>query len=179
MARDWQIDGLTASLAAVVYALTFYLTYMLSGFSVFLVTHFEYVPSLERLHNATLPTLVQSYAISGIAAMLFLFRPAMAAAGAPKITAKKRASKKFRADTATFTETLAHNLGLGETGLSHRAEVLGKRAAVLVLGTLANTFVRVYGTVHGTDPVGSLGYSGLWAASNFLVAVAYSFLGQE
>lgn len=178
VARDWQIDLLTAALAAVVYAMTFYLTYLLSDFSVFLVTHFDYIPSFERLHNSTLMTLLQSYMFNGIAAMLFMFRPAMAAVGAPKMT-KKLKTRKFKPETASLMETIAYNLGMSEAGPSHRAEVLGKRALVLVAGTLANTFVRVFGTVAGTDVVGSLGYGGLWAAANLLVAVAYGFLGQE
>ena len=112
--------------------------------------------------------------------MVFLFRPSMAAAGPAKTVTRRRSGpKKFKAETATLAETVAYNLGWGEAGLSHRAEVLAKRAGVLIVGTLANTFVRVFGTVEGTDVVGSLGYAGLWAAANGLVAVAYGILGQE
>lgn len=171
---------MTAALAAVVYAVTFYLTYLLGDFSVFLVAHFDYIPTFERMHSATVYTLLQLFTVNGIAAMLFMFRPTMAASGPPKTMTRRRSNpKKFKPETATLSETLAHNLGWAEAGLSHRAEVLTKRAGLLILGTLANTFMRVFGTVDGTDVVGSLGYGGLWAAANGLVAVAYGILGQE
>lgn len=180
VARDWQIDVLTAALAAVVYAVTFYLTFLVGGFSVFLVTHFDYIPTFERMHSYTVMTLLQIFAANGVAAMYFLFRPAMAAAGPPKTVTRRRSnSKRFKAETATLAETLAYNLGWGEAGPSHRAEVLAKRAGLLIIGTIANTFVRVFGTVDGTDIVGSMGYAALWAAANALVAVAFGILGQE
>ena len=113
--------------------------------------------------------------------MFFLFRPTLAAAGKPSLIetkAKGRRSKKFNAETATLGETFAHNLGL-EKQPSHRAQVLIKRSLVLILCTVANTFVRVFGTIEGTDIFGSLGYAGLWASAHAFVGVVYAWLGNE
>lgn len=87
--------------------------------------------------------------------------------------------KKFNAETATLAETFAYNLGYGETGFTRRAVVLVKRTAVVALCVFVNTVVRVFGTVDGTDIGGSMGYAGLWAVANVLVAVAYGLLSDE
>ena len=181
VARDWQIDALTAVLAATIYAVTFFLTYFFN-LGTFLIIHFERIPSLERAHDASIPQLMQVFAVSGICAMLFLFRPAVAAAGRAALTepkARPRRAKRFNPETATLGETFAHNLGYGESGLSPRAQVLVTRTAVLAVGTLTNAFVRVFGTVQGTDVVGSLGYAGLWTAAHVGVGVAYAWLSNE
>lgn len=172
--------GLTTVLAASVYAVFFSLLYYFD-LGIFLIRHFENIPSLETAHESNLPKMVLLFLGSGFAAMLFMFRPTLAAAGKPSLTeakAKGRRAKKFNAETATLGETLAHNLGI-ERHLSHRAEVLISRTGVLIICTVANTFVRVFGTVDGTDIVGSLGYAGLWAVANALVGVVYAWLGNE
>lgn len=179
IALDWQVSLLTAGLAACLYSTIWYFTYLFSDLSVFLITHFESIPTLERLHASTIPALLQLFAGNGVAAMLFMFRPAMAASGPPKtVTRRRSGSKKFKAETATLAETLTYNIW-GEAGPSHRGEVLAKRAGVLMLMTMVNTFIRVFGTVDGTDVVGSLGYAALWTSAQGIVAVGYSILGQE
>ena len=180
LATDWQIMVLTAGLAATLYAVTFYLSYY-ANLSVFLIVHFDGLPTLVA-RDSSIPQLVQLFVITGVAAMVFLFRPTIAAAGRPGLTEPKprsRRAKKFNPETATLGETFAYNLGYGETGWSRRAQVLAKRTAVLVACTFANTFVRVFGTVEGTDIVGTLGYAGLWAGANVIVGVAYALLSQE
>ena len=180
LATDWQIMILTALLAASVYASTFYLSYY-ANLGVFLITHFDDIPSMEA-HDSTIPKLVQLFLATGVSAMVFLFRPTIAAAGRAGLTEPKprtRRAKKFNPETATLGETFAYNLGYGESGWSHRAEVLAKRTLVLSACTFANTFVRVYGTVEGTDIVGTLGYAGLWAGVNIVVGVAFGLLSHE
>ena len=179
IAIDWQIMMLTAGLAATLYAVTFYLSYY-ANLSVFLITHFNDIPSMQA-RDSSIPQLVQLFVTTGVAAMVFLFRPTVAATGRASLTEPKRSRrpKKFNPETATLGETFAYNLGYGETGWSNRAQVLAKRTAVLAVCTLANTFVRVFGTVEGTDVVGTLGYAGLWAGANVLVGIAYALLGQE
>jgi hypothetical protein len=180
---DWQIMLLTAGLGSTVYAITFYLSYF-ANLGVFLITHFENMSTMSA-HDSTIPQLLQLFAATGFAAMLFLFRPTIAAAGAMALReAKSRAGsrgkpKKFNPETATLGETFAYNLGYGESGWSHRAEVLVKRTAVLALSTFVNTVVRVYGTVEGTDVGGAAGYASLWAGANVLVGVAYGMLSNE
>lgn len=179
LSNDWQIMALTTVLAASVYAVTFSLLYYFD-LGVFLVRHFDNIPSLETAHESNLAWMVSLFIGNGAAAMYFVFRPTLAAAGKPSLTETKpkRRSKRFNAETATLGETIAHNLGI-ERHLSHRAEVLIKRSGVLILFTLLNTFVRVYGTVEGTDVAGSLGYAGIWAVAHVLVAIVYAWLGNE
>ena len=167
-------------LAASVYAVTFSLLYYFD-LGVFLISHFDNIPSLDSAHEKNLPKMLALFAGSGIGAMLFLFRPTIAAAGKPTLIETKvkgRKVKKFNAETATLGETIAHNLGI-DIHLSHRAEVLARRAAVLIACTLGNTFIRIFGTVEGSDVVGALGYAGLWATAHALVGVAYAWLGNE
>ena len=180
LSQDWQIMLLTTLLAASVYAATFSLLYYFN-LGVFLVTHFENILSLETAHENNLPRMVLLFLGSGFAAMYFLFRPTLAAAGKPTLVetrAKGRKLRKFNAETATLGETFSHQFGI-DINLSHRAEVLLNRSLVLIGCTVANTFVRVYGTVDGTDLVGSLGYAGLWVGVNALIGVAYAWLGNE
>lgn len=180
LATDWQIMLLTTGLAASVYGLTFYLSYY-ANLTVFMVVHFKDIISVA-VRDSTMLTLAQLFIATGVGAMVFLFRPTIAAAGRPGLTELKprtRRPKKFNPEIATLGETFAYNLGYGESGWSHRAEVLAKRTSVLAACTLANTFVRVYGTVEGSDIVGALGYAGLWAAANIFVGVAFGFLSHE
>ena len=180
LSQDWQLMALTTLLAASVYTVTFSLLYYFD-FGVFLIRHFDNIPSLETAHENNLPKTLALFLGSGFAAMYFLFRPTLAAAGKPSLTeskAKGRRAKKFNPETATLGETIAHNLGI-ERHLSHRADVLIKRTGVLILCTIANTFVRVFGTIEGTDVAGSLGYAGFWAVAHALVGVVYAWLGNE
>ena len=177
LATDWQIMVLTAVLGATVYAVTFFLSYQ-TNFSVFLINHFDDLPTLEA-HDSTIPQLLQLFVVTGCSAMLFLFRPTIAASGKALPQPRTRKPRKFNPETATLSETLAHNIKFIEAGWSQRTVILARRTAVLTLCTLANTFVRVYGTVEGTDILGSLGYGGLWSAATILVGVSYGLLSQE
>ena len=180
LATDWQIMVLTAVLGATIYAVAFYLSYK-ANFTVFLIQHFNDLPTLIA-HDSTIPQLLQIFIATGVSSMLFLFRPTIAVSGRPGMTEQKsrpRRAKKFNPETATLGETFAYNLGYGESGWSRRAEVLAKRTLLLAASTFANTFVRVFGAVEGTDIVGTLGYAGLWAGASVLVGVAYGFLSHE
>lgn len=177
LATDWQIMVLTAILGASVYAVTFFVSYQ-TNFSIFLINHFDELPTLEA-HDSSIPQLLQLFAVTGLSAMIFLFRPTISASSKPEPKPRTKRPRKFNPETASLSETLAHNFKFVEAGWSHRAIVLARRTAVLALCTLANTFVRVYGTVEGTDIGGSLGYGGLWAAATVLVGVSYGLLSQE
>ena len=181
LATDWQVLASAAGLATAVYALAFYIC-SYANLGVFLITHFDYVPTMELAHDSTVFKLIQICFVGGVGATQFLFRPTIAASGLglkePRARSR-RAAKKFHPETATLAETLAYNLGYGEAGWSHRAEVRAMRVAVLAACTLANTFVRVFGTVQGTDVVGSLFYAALWAGAHGAVGVAYGWLSVE
>jgi hypothetical protein len=177
LATDWQIMVLTAVLGATVYAVTFFLSYQ-THFSVFLINHFDDMPTVEA-HDSSIPQLLQLFAVTGLAAMVFLFRPTIAASNKPEPKPRTKKTRKFNPETATLGETLAHNFKFIEAGWPHRTVVLARRTGVLAFYTLANTVVRVYGTVEGTDIGGSFGYGGLWAAATVLVGVSYGLLSQE
>lgn len=174
--------ALFAAQAIAIYASVFYLIYTATSFSVFLITHFE-VASLAGAHQGSLLPLLAHFALNGIMAMIFLFKPGMAAPSRPSLTdstpAQSTRSKTFHPETATLGETLLHNLGFSGAQWSLRAEVLGKRIAILAACVWANTAIRSFATVEGTDVLGALGWGGVWTAANVLVGVAYLFLENE
>ncbi|KAK3713072.1 hypothetical protein LTR37_008757 [Vermiconidia calcicola] len=180
LATDWQIMMWSAALGATVYAVAFSITYY-AHFTSFMVVHFDDIPNVGA-RDSTVGQLMQLFGATGIAAMLFLFRPAISAAGKPQLTEQRhrsRKAKKFNPETATLGETFAYNLGYGPSGFSHRVEVLLKRTLVVAAFTFANTFVRVYGTVDKSDATGALAYGGIWAAAHVLVGVGYGVLSND
>jgi len=186
LAMDTQIMVLTSALAATIYAVAFYLEHQFFHLGEFLITHFDNLATMAA-HDTTVAQLIPLFAILGLAASFFLFRPTIAAAGISPLRDQKtrgslsaaRAPKRFNPATATLGETFAYNLGYGTSGWSRRAEVLAKRTAVLALGTLVNNAVRVFATVDGTDVGGALGYAGIWAFASVLLGVAYGALSHE
>ncbi|KAK4984469.1 hypothetical protein LTR28_002321, partial [Elasticomyces elasticus] len=122
---------------------------------VYVVTHFEYVKSLESAHNAALvPILVQFLFTVGLAARKFLFQASSGAA----MSRADAAEKVFAPDTVSLLETLRYNAGMWRW--TKREDVLAKRTAVLTLWTFANTWVRVFGTLDGSDALGAAGWAG-------------------
>ena len=43
----------------------------------------------------------------------------------------------------------------------------------------SRNLLTIFVLVQGTDIAGTLGYAGLWAGANVLVAFAYAWLGNE
>lgn len=109
--------------------------------------------------------------------MAFLFAPTIGAPQNPGRT--KGEDARFDPETASFVETVVYNLGLGEHGLTRRAEILTSRTGMLVLGVFVNTVVRTYGTIEGTDLVGSVGYASVWSVASALIGVAYGWVSDE
>lgn len=175
VSRDYQILGLASSLAAAILALALYASFA-TWLPVHMIRHFDNVRSLDQAHETTVVSLAALFLPAGLAAMQFLFLPAVGAsnrllAALEPLTHDDDAP--FDPETATLTQTVAYNLGLGSKGLSAKSEVLVKRTAALALGSFVNTLVRVYGTVEGAEVSGALGWSGLWAAA--IVAVGFGF----
>lgn len=180
IARDGTVLVITCALGTVVYGLTFFLSYY-ANLGVFLIRHFDSIPSLDKAHDQNFVGMLHMFLLSGVAATYFLFRPAVAEPSRPALTEPKAVEDKpaFNPERATLLDTVSYNLGLYGVGWSRRAEVFAWRTLILALGTLANTLVRVYSTVEGTDVVGSLGYGGLWAAAGTMVGFAFAWLGDE
>ncbi|KAK4941727.1 hypothetical protein LTR66_014776 [Elasticomyces elasticus] len=138
---------------------------------VYVVTHFEYVKSLESAHNAALvPILVQFLFTVGLAARKFLFQASSGAA----MSRADAAEKVFAPDTVSLLETLRYNAGMWRW--TKREDVLAKRTAVLTLWTFANTWVRVFGTLDGSDALGAAGWAGVWAVASLATGVAFGWV---
>ena len=89
------------------------------------------------------------------------------------------APTKFDSENANLAQTIAYNLGFGPDGSSARTQVLTKRTFVLVLSSFVNTFIRVFATIQGTEIVGALGWSALWAGAGLLTGIAYGWVAEE
>lgn len=150
----------------------------------YMIVHFDGLRSLDRAHDAIVPVMLATFIPLGYATMEFLFTAATGSflnpgpddAPAPS-AAETNYPVAFDPETATLAETLAHNTALGE--LSHRAKILASRTVVLALLSAANTFIRVYGTVDGTEMNGALGYAAVWGAAQLMTGFAYGYVVNE
>lgn len=180
VAQDSTINFLMALFGSSIYAVVVYSS-LYTWLPVHLVTHFDGVRSFQKAHDATIPLLIAVMIPVGWATAQFLFTPTIGARGNPGLTDPelKPEMVKFNPETATFGETVAFNIGFGEDGFSKRAEVLAKRTAVLIACSVTNTFVRVLTTVEGTEPVGAIGWAGVWGIAAALTSLAYAWVGNE
>ena len=179
VAQDKLILGYVGVLGAALYALVIY-SLLYTWLPTYLVSNFDGVRTLEFAHNATVPGLLVYFIPLGLAAAQFLFTPAIGSQSNPGLTDPDIFPEKtdFDPETATFSDTLAFNLGF-EGGFTKRAEVLAKRSAVLIVTATANTFARTLLTVDGTEPWGAAGWAGAWAVAALSTSVAYGFVGNE
>ncbi|KAK5122270.1 hypothetical protein LTR85_004181 [Meristemomyces frigidus] len=180
VAQDGSIFFLMSLFGSAIYAVTVYGS-LYTWLPVHLVAHFDGIRSMQHAHDATVPLLVGMLIPIGWATSQFLFTPMIGARANPGITdpALKPEKVKFDPETATFGETVAFNLGYGPDGFSKRGEVLAKRTAVLISCSVMNTFVRVFMTIEGTEPVGAAGWASVWGLAAALTSVAYAWAGNE
>ena len=180
VAHDRNIQYLTALFGAALYAIVVYGSFA-TWLPTHMIVHFEGLRSLEKAHNSAVLLLLALFYPMGYATTQFLFVPAIASPGTAGLSDHSHKPRKstFHPETATLSETLAWNLGLGDVGFSRRAKVLIKRTAILISYTFVNTFVRVFYTIEGTELVGALGWAGNWALAAVFVGVAYSWVGNE
>lgn len=136
-----------------------------------MITYFDEVRSLEAAHNAVLPVLFVACIPIGNSAKDFLFSSSIVASRGPGSIAPRR----FNPSTASLSETVLYNFGLAS--YSTREAVLSRRTLILVLFSAANTFVRVFGTVEGTEVYGALGWAGLWSTAALAVGIAFGWAG--
>ncbi|EMD00501.1 hypothetical protein BAUCODRAFT_61559 [Baudoinia panamericana UAMH 10762] len=180
VAKDRYLNTLVAILGATVYALVIYGS-LYTWLPVYLVQNFDGIVSLERAHDANVLMLLLYFLPIGWSTSRFLFMAAIGSRGNPGLTDPDIYPEKvdFDPETATFTDTLAFNLGFGTNGFSKRAEVLGKRTMVLVAASVINTFVRTVLTIAGSEPVGSLGWASVWGVAAVLTGLAFAWTGNE
>ncbi|KAL1297018.1 hypothetical protein AAFC00_004612 [Neodothiora populina] len=168
IASDRSINMYMTALAAALYSLVVYSSFY-TWLPVYMIKHFDEVRSLEAAHNATLPILLIACIPIGYAAKNFLFKPSIAAAR-PLID-------PFDPVTASLPDTVRYNLGVGLH--SSRASILTTRTTLLIVNAAINTFVRVFGTVEGTDALGAAGWAGLWSAAALMVGVGFAWAAES
>jgi len=155
--------------AAAIYAVVVY-TSLYTWLPVYLVTNFSGLPTLQRVHDATLPLILAMTLPLGFAAKDLLFTPSV-------YYARNAGLNKpvFNPETATLGETLAWNIGLSGWGI--REDVLASRTALLLLMTFLVSYVKVYGTVQGAEMYGALGWGGVFASAGLLTGVGFAWVG--
>lgn len=168
IASDRSINSYMTAFAAAVYSLVVYSSFY-TWLPVYMIVHFDEVRSLEAAHNATLPILLVGCMPIGYAAKNFLFKPSIAAA--------RTLPTPFDPRTATLGDTFRYNLGLGSH--SNRASILTSRTTLLVAISGINTFVRVFGTVEGTDVFGAAGWAALWSIAAMSVGLGFAWVGES
>jgi hypothetical protein len=177
--RDWQVLALVTLFGAAIYAVTIY-TSAFTWLPVYMITHFDNLRTIHQGREENLMLQVLLAAPAGLATTRFLFVPTVAASNKLlRALDAIAAPAKFDSENASLGQTLAYNLGFGPEGFSARTQVLTKRTAVLVFSSFVNTFIRVFATIEGTELVGALGWSSLWAAAGLLTGVAYGWVAEE
>ncbi|KAK5109194.1 hypothetical protein LTR62_007279 [Meristemomyces frigidus] len=179
VAQDRFVGVSVGLLGAAIYAVVIYGS-LYTWLPVYLVQNFDGLRSLEGAHNASIPMLVLSFLPLGWATVQFLFTPVVGSHGNPGITDPALYPEKlpFDGEAATFSDTIAYNLGFSD-GFSKRAETLFKRTAVLIACSTANTFTRVLLTVEGSEPVGAAGWASVWGVAALMTSVVYGFVANE
>lgn len=168
LAVDRSIQFYMSIFAAAVYSLIVYSSFF-TWLPVYMIIHFDEVRSLDAAHNAALPILFGACIPIGYAAKNFLFKPSIAAARTPTYI--------FNPRTATLSQTFAYNLGIGDH--SSRKAVLTQRTVLLVAFSFINSFVRVFGTVEGTEAYGAAGWAALWSAAALAVGLGFAWVGES
>lgn len=179
VARDYQILILVTIFASAIYTLTVYTSFW-TWLPVYMIQHFDNLRSVGEAREASLLLQVATSIPAGVAATTFLFIPAVSASNKLLKALDPIAQKAaFDTETADLAQTVAYNLGFGSKGFSARSQVLAKRTAVLAITSFINTFVRTFATIEGSEIVGALGWSSLWAVASVLTGVAFGWVADE
>jgi len=166
--KDFQVNFFTTTFAATIYSLIIYIS-LRSWLTVYLVTHFDGVRSLEKAHAIQLPALIATAFPVGWAANTFLFSPSTGA----KPTLKDIRAEAFNPATASLGEHFRHNLWGWNVG----TKVLIKRNIVLASMVGLATWLRVWKTIEGSEAWGSAGWAALWASSSFVSGLLLRWVG--
>lgn len=161
---DYSVQALTTVLAASIYSVVLYAAYT-TYLPVSLVIHFDDIPSVAVTHESNYITLLPLTLIAGLAARSFIFTP---------VTAMPvKSVRRFDPVTASFGETLAHNV----VGDNARVKAVFKRTSTLIIISGVNTFVQVFGTVQGVDAQGAAAYSAVWVTAAAITGIALGLVG--
>lgn len=178
--QDKSIQSLVTIFGSAVYTIVVYGCFK-SWIPTYMVTHFDGLRSLSKAHDADVVMFLGLFLPLGFAASQFIFVPAIASPGNPGLTDPYIAPEKvpFNPQTATFSQTLAYNLGLSEAGLTRRAEIVAKRTLILSACSFINSFVRAYVVIEGTEVFGALGWASVWALAAGLTGAGFAWIGDE
>ncbi|OCK76692.1 hypothetical protein K432DRAFT_335209 [Lepidopterella palustris CBS 459.81] len=165
--NSFQVMASCTVLAAGSYALAIYAASYF-GLPTFIVQHFEVV-TVANAHESTIFSLAILFIPVGWAAQMFLLTPSWGA----QTKLGDAAASAFNPTTASLGETVKHNVW----GWSKRTKALAKQTAVVLVMVYVNTVHKV-STLEGTDPIGAVGYAGIWVAANVLVAAMFEWVGK-
>lgn len=178
VAQDTGILVIIAALGAALYTITIYTSFY-TWLPTYMVIHFDGLKSVEKAHNAVGPILAILFLPLGYGAAHLIFVPAIGSPANPGRTDPSLEKAVFDPANATFGQTLAYNLGCSPAGFTPRAEILFKRTAILATSTFVNSLVRSYVTIEGTEFMGAVGWSSIWAVASLLTGLAFSWVGDE
>jgi hypothetical protein len=167
--HDTTIYILNILLASSIYAVVIYASFS-KWLPVYLIGHFKDIPNLEKAHTVMLPALFAAFVPLGWASHTFLFSPSTAA-GRSLADLK---NEKFNRATATLSEPVRRNIW----GWKKGTKVLLERTLVLSTMVGLTTWIRVWGTVEGAEPLGAAGWAGVWAASCLMEGVVLGWVGE-
>lgn len=167
--HDTTIYILNILLASSIYAVIIYASFA-KWLPTYLISHSQDIPNLEKAHAAMLPALVATFIPLGWASHTFLFSPSTAAG--PSLAGLK--NEAFNPASATLWESVRWNVWGWEKG----TKVLLERTFVLATMAGLTTWVRVWGTVEGAEPLGAAGWAGVWATACALEGVVLGWVGE-
>lgn len=158
----------------------------------FLAVHFEGLRSLARLHGSEIPRLLLFMSPLGWAMQDFVFTAVTTAGAGPASTStgkdgsggkESRAASSSTTDaspfdpvTASLSETIWYNL-LFWRRWDSRTKVLVERMITVVTVAAVSTSVQTFNTLEGSDMFGAIGWAGLWAVANIMVAFVFGWVG--
>ena len=163
-----QVQFSNALLAVCVYVVVIWGGLKTGWMNYFLVTFFD-IPTLEAAHFETPVSIAAKILTAGFAAKEFLLNPSIAAQVQP---GQATPVVNFDATTADLRATLKHNFWY----FGRRTRTLIQQTWVLCFFLVANTVQRCM-TLNGTEFNGAVGYAGIWAFANVVIAAWYAWVG--
>jgi hypothetical protein len=167
--HDTTIYVLNILLTSSIYAVTIYASFS-KWLPIYLIGHSKNIPNLEKAHAAMLPALFATFTPLGWASHNFLFSPSTAAG--PPLTDVK--NEGFKPATATLWATVRWNIWDWKKG----TKVLVERTFVLTVMVGLTTWIRVWGTVEGAEPLGAAGWASVWVVASVLEGVVLGWVGE-
>ena len=136
---------------------------------IFLITHFDGLRSLERVHEAIFGVIAISCVFTGYSAMTFIFAPSLGA----RPNSRDARMAAFNPATASFGETVWYNIW----GHSKRTRTLIKRTFAAILASSGYSLLQTSLVVEGVEVTGAAGWAALWAVAHFSTGILLWWIG--